>query len=238
MGENKRISERELKLILVLLSIAIVISSFQLGFVKYNDRTDEIELSNIELEEEVNQLKDMHSKKEIILNEIEEMTIESDEIISKFPARLSQEKNTIFVDKLEKKVDVSVSSISFQETEVFYPSTGNLAESEISEEVKTNDDSGDVALIAGEEKTGYKTGITISYITTYKGLKECADYIKNEYKAVHLNDISAAFDPSTGKLTGTMTMQMFALDGYDIKEEELKIDNIKTGVENIFGKGW
>ena len=49
-----------------------------------------------------------------------------------------------------------------------------------------------------------------------------------------LNDLTAAYDMSTGNLTGSMSIAMYALNGSPKGYTAPDLDHIKTGTNNIF----
>ena len=51
---------------------------------------------------------------------------------------------------------------------------------------------------------------------------------------MNITDISAAFDNTTGNLTGTLTISLYALAGIKKGEEEVSIPGIGLGMDNIF----
>ncbi len=84
---------------------------------------------------------------------------------------------------------------------------------------------------------GIKATVTITYQTTYAGLKKAIDYINQYRNKMNIEDVSVTYDTSTGNLMGNMKINMFSLIGADmLKEYEPPyIDGINTGRDNIFG---
>lgn len=84
---------------------------------------------------------------------------------------------------------------------------------------------------------GVKATVTITYQTTYAGLKKSIDYINQYRNKMNIEDVSVTYDTSTGNLMGNMKINMFSLIGADmLKEYEPPyIEDINTGRDNIFG---
>lgn len=125
----------------------------------------------------------------------------------------------------------------------------NAASEEVTEETADDTDNSDADNREGSESSdnslqnlvsdltsiGYKMGVTITYQASYEGLKKCMDYIKKEENRMNIRDISAAFDNSTGNLTGTITIDMYAYTGSGKAYEEPDLNDVEISTDNIFG---
>ena len=70
---------------------------------------------------------------------------------------------------------------------------------------------------------------------SYSGLKKAVQYIEDYGERMTIDDISVAYDDSTGRLTGTMTLNMYTMTGTPKTYLAPALDNIKLGVANLFG---
>lgn len=243
MEKIKSISERDKKILLILLSVGLIVLAYQFGYVRFNDKTDEINEKSKQLTVLLNELEEKEANKEQYLSEMETMNKDITEIVNKFPTTLAQENLTMFVVDLEKAANIKVSSISFNEVSVFY---NNSAEEVVENQTEDAQTGNEQAKMDNNEDTqtdiaikGYESGVVLTYKTTYKGLKEAVDYITSK-KGIHISDISMSYDHTTGNLTGSITIPMYALDpegleGFLEENAEINIDNINIGSKNIFG---
>lgn len=83
--------------------------------------------------------------------------------------------------------------------------------------------------------TGYQTSVVLSYQATYEGLKKCIDYINDYKERMNISALTASFDSTTGNLTGTVTVTMYALYGAGKRYTPPQISGVKLGTDNIFG---
>lgn len=120
-------------------------------------------------------------------------------------------------------------------------------ENEVNDGIKTNEENGTAEenkniktgeYIKGKTMdlniTGYTTSIVLTYQASYQGLKKCIEFINNNKEKMNITEISAAFDNTTGNLTGTLTISVYALAGIKKGEEEVTIPGIDLGMDNIF----
>lgn len=254
----KKIWEKEQKLIIVFLAFLIIVSSYQFVYRSFNKKTKAFATENALLTDTLAELKRKSNAKDQYSEGIKDMTNQIEEIKKAYPKQITQEKITQFVIELEEVAGMQVSSITFQDaaylSEYPSPSITDIEETSLGadeemldyldeeidlvdqeeSELNNTEARGQTADYENVKPNIYTTEITISYMTTYEGLKQAIDYI-NEYDD-HRNiiDLSAAFDSSTGNLTGTMTIGMYTL--YPWGSEYVKPEfKHSIGNENIFG---
>lgn len=97
---------------------------------------------------------------------------------------------------------------------------------------------------SGDENSGavkaseyylYNYPVTFSFNVSYSGLKTAVQYIEDYGERMTIDDISVAYDDSTGRLTGTMALNMYTMTGTPKAYLAPAIDNMKLGVANLFG---
>ena len=229
MGVNK-IPRKQLKLILVLATLLLLACSYFFGFNKFNRMADDLKKENKTLLAHKNELLEKSLKREAMIDEINSMRDEYEALLHTFPSGLSQDKSIIFIYNLAGNSNMKIKSIGLSEGEIFYSPSG--ASMQNAGSVNAPDT---VQAVDGEDMLGYKTKVIISYSSTYEGLKKCIGYI-NDYKdRMSIESFNAAFDQANGLLSGTMVISLYALSGTDRPAEDVIIDSVPIGTENIFG---
>ena len=267
----KKLSEREKNLLFILFIFIILFFSYQFGYVKLTGKADALSTENLELSVKLNDLKQKDVAKEKYIEETNQMTADTQDMLNHLAASMTQDKSTIFVTKLEKEAEMIVSAISFGDTTQIYDSkqamdttnqTANDATNGTSNDTTngtssdtangtssdtangtsgdtTNDASGNTSTMSGTAEgnglKGYQSSITINYQTSYSGLKKAIDFINNYYEKMRIQSITAAFDSTTGNLTGTIIIDLFMLSGEGREAEPFDINGIEIGTDNIFG---
>lgn len=245
METINKLSSKEKNLLYVLLVVLIFYGSYQLGFLKYTEKADNLNEENQILEVKLDDLEQKAANKEKYINETAEMNEEIGTMLNLFPTTLTQEKNTMFVINLESLAKMKISSISYSDNTIFY-STNNAETAENSidtaaggtentAEASTSNEEIEGNLESNLDLTGYKTTLLLTYQANYAGLKSCIDYINGYQEKMNIVDLSAAFDNTTGNLTGTISIDVFALNGLGKEDEEVDIPVLNIGTDNIFG---
>lgn len=218
---KNNISDKDRKIFIVFLAFLIIAGSYQFAYRGFSKKTRAFETENALLADTLAELKRKSNSKEEYSNRIADMENQIAAIREDYPQYITQEKITQFVIELEEVADMKVSSITFQNVADIVP---EYADSSVT---NTNEAS-------AEKPSTYTTVITLSYMTTYEGLKQAIDYI-NEYDDYrNIRDLTAAFDSSTGNLSGTMTICIYTLNplGSEYVKPEFQQP---TGNQNIFG---
>lgn len=83
--------------------------------------------------------------------------------------------------------------------------------------------------------TGYRVTVDISYSTTYQGIKNVIDMVNKHKDKVRIQSLSASFDTTSGVLSGSMTLNFYAIGGNGKPYKAPSIKGIPIGTDNIFG---
>ncbi|MBU5334235.1 hypothetical protein KQI61_18810 [Anaerocolumna aminovalerica] len=232
----KKLSEREKNLLFILLIFIILFCSYQFGYVKLTGKIDTLSSENLELSVKLNDLKQKDVTKEKYIEETDKMLADTQDMFNHLATSMTQDKNTIFVTKLEKEADMIVSAISFGDITHIYDSNRVMDNTtdQTANETSNGSDTTDMTA-EGKGLKGYQSSITINYQTNYGGLKKAIDFINNYHEKMRIQSITAAFDSTTGNLTGTITIDLFMVSGEGREAELFDIYGIDLGTDNIFG---
>ncbi len=249
----KKISDHEIKLLLVFITLIIFVGSYQLGYQNYHKKAGSLKMENTNLKIQMNELETKEANRKNILNDTANMTAKVDSLLREFPSSLLQEKSTLFISELAHYSGLKISTISYDDSIIFYSET-NMAGTAVngSDTAIAGNDSAaagndittaeadTIGLSATEQSeaaalTGYKTAVTIAYQTTYGGLKKSIRYINDYKERMNIMNLTASFDNTTGNLTGIMTIELYAVSGGGRVPEEPVINGVQLGTDNIFG---
>lgn len=107
----------------------------------------------------------------------------------------------------------------------------------------TGDTAGDTTGSTTDDSTasassveGYYVSVGVRYEASYAGLKEMIAYVNQFKDRTTIDQFSASFDDTTGKLTGEMTLNMYYLTNTGKDYVPPVFDFMPKGVNNIFGK--
>lgn len=255
-----QITDRDLKLLFVLISIILLAISYFFGCRNFVDKTNTIKAENQTLQAEVDELTEMWTHEAEKKMEIAQYNEVIQTIYDKFPGAMTEEKSIDILTDLEEAADMSTSAVTFTINDQFYSEAELEGEETTTDTAATTDTTSTTdststaeATAAAEEASttditentnsttadggvvGYKTTLVVEFTTNYDGLKNAIDFVKDYEDKMSIDTITVEFDTETGNLKGTMNLCMYALDGIGADYVEPKIDDLKTGLKDIFG---
>lgn len=134
----------------------------------------------------------------------------------------------------DSSADASSDSSSSDSTDAD-SSSDSSADGDTSSDGSDNGDGESTGAVKASEYYLYNYPVTFSFNVSYSGLKKAVKYIEDYGERMTIDDISVAYDDSTGRLTGTMALNMYTMTGTPKVYLAPAIDNMKLGVANLFG---
>lgn len=238
VSKNKvSFSERDKRIMYVILSIVIITATYFLGFTKFQEKKSEVEESNASLQVEVNNLRSMVSRQAEVEADTEDKSSKADKIYKEFPAEVRTQNAIYQLDKAEKKINgLHISSEGFTMDQIFYQggqfnngdgSTTAAQDSSTQSSDTKNAGGADTGIIAKN------ASITISYHVSYKGLKDLIKFVNKNKERMKISEISFSSGDGQKNLECSMTIDMFAVEGNDKEYEEPDVPYIMSGKSNI-----
>lgn len=119
----KKISDHELKLILVFFTLMIFVGSYQLGYQRYHHKAGRLATENTNLRIQMSELQTKEENSNNIIKNTADMTTKAASLLKEFPTGLSQEKSTLFVSGMALFSGMKITTISYEDSTVFYSDT-------------------------------------------------------------------------------------------------------------------
>lgn len=227
-----------------LLAVVAVLVSV-MYFVKPNyDETQTIKAECETLEQRLNELQAKQAHRDEYLAGIDEFNDAFQKEMAHFAPDLNQEVTIMFVQGIKDDNDFKVSSLGLGHPEQFYTlgyAGGDAVISDAPPAEATED-----AAITGETLTEgdapaseeayncYRADFPITYEGSYEDLKNVVSYVDNFQHRMTVNAVNIAYDAETDMCSGTLSMKCYAITGPDRPETSLEMNDVETGVENIF----
>lgn len=211
-----KISQKTIQYILLALIVVIAFCAYQFGYVKFIESANKVKTENKAIEARINDLTDKETHRAEWTEGIDSTDSRIKELLAKYGPGNTPEKSIMFVKSLEEEAGMTVSSIAFNPDTVVFAS----------EDVDEN------GLPVTELDS---TFLSLSYITTYEGLKKCVDYINNYPERMNVSGFDASYDQETGQLSGSMIVNLFGVKDADHKYVAPNVQGVGFGVDNIFG---
>lgn len=216
-----KVSERDKKLLIVVMAVLIMALAYFFGYSNLSAQVDELSTKKTALETTKRDLKEKNNNKQKYINDTDKLSKACTVLIDKYDSTTSQPNAIEFFNKTEDVTGVWVKSLSLSPATVLYK-FGQIASSNVN---GTSSYSSNLV--------GYKSSINISYEGDYSQWKNFVKYINTYASKSTIDSLTATYNDSTGVVSGTASISLYAIQGGDRKATEPKF-NVKTGTDNIF----
>lgn len=235
-------SKKDIQLLLIVFGILIGFASWQFAYKPNQEKTEKIKTENTALKNEVNELEVLEARKEEFLSDIDTMQAECTQITNSFASGLMTEDEIMYLYNMElvDANDVKVPSVSMSEAiEVPYAAatTATATTTNTAEGTTANGTATEQVAVFQPVDEGikmYDSKTTVSFTTSYNGLKNVVKYVYEipSRKAIGTVSLTAS---DNGYLTGTMELDFYCMTGTDVPYSYISIPGVPTGTDNIFG---
>lgn len=216
-----KVSERDKKLLIVVMAVLIMALAYFFGYSNLSAQVDELSTKKTSLETTKRDLKEKNNNKQKYINDTDKLSKACTVLIDKYDSTTSQPNAIEFFNKTEDVTGVWVKSLSLSPATVLYK-FGQIASSNV------NGTSSYTSNLVG-----YKSSINISYEGDYSQWKNFVKYINTYASKSTIDSLTATYNDSTGVVSGTASISLYAIQGGGRKATEPKFD-VKTGTDNIF----
>lgn len=236
-----KISDSDLRLLILLVALIVVAAAYFLGFNTYNNKAAKVEEQNETREVRLNELKDMVAHQGEVEQETKTMQERMKEIIANYPSRITTEKIISIVQQLEDNTEIKVSQMSFvlnnQFSEVANAEmTTQDANSSTTTDASTGETAGTTDTMEAKTYYGSFASLTMDYEADYDVLKKAINEINTAEDKLSISALTTTYSNEDNKLTGTMIVYFYTLDGTE-KEYVAPSVSGQKGVPNIFRSG-
>ena len=251
-----KLGNTEKALIMVIIGVAIMLLGI-IYIAKPNyESAQSIAAENVTLQARLDELNEKQSHREETLAESAEYEEEYDTILNSFPADLNQEIIIMFLEGIHDSNEMNWQSVSMGREEQFYALGSGGADASIAtddtadtsteastEEASSEEQTTDAAATDGTATTStglqcYRAIFPIAYAGSYESLKNVVNYVDTNSDRMTINSIDIAYDETNDVYTGNMELYCYAVKGEDRPERSVELNEIQTGVDNLFNTGY
>ena len=93
----------------------------------------------------------------------------------------------------------------------------------------------EITVVDMEQMVGSVASYTVELSGTTKQIYNCLDWITENDEKMSVGDVNIQFDKSTGKLSGTIVVNFYAMLGNGVAYKEPDTTGFAYGVNNVFG---
>ena len=218
-----KISEKDKKLLLILLAFTILACAYYFGYKNLTDLTQKYDQETSILKKKQIDLAQKNSNREKYVADTKNDQNTYSIIFSNYSNGTSQDASLAFINKLEMITGSWIKSATLSDPSMIY-TFGN---------VNSSNPSTSGAKVYSSDMQGYKTTLTLTYEAKYDQWKNLIKFVNNYYSKNSIDSVAMSYNAVTGLVSGTMTLSTYAITGSQRPFTAPKIDS-PTGTNNIF----
>lgn len=253
-------------LIFGLIGVIAAVASFMYVAQPNYQTMQSIKSENVVLKSRLAELQAKQANREQYLADTAKFNEEYDAILNSFPADLNQEVTIMFVEGLRDNYGFDATSLAMGEKEQFYTlgigggdaalATDGTAVATTDEDAAavegttadtTTDATVDTTATTGTEVLAtsepapqydcYRAAFPMQYTGSYDAIKDVVNYVDTYSDRMTINSISIEYDSENDEYTGDVEMYCYSIEGEDRPERTVDLNDVQTGVSNIFNSG-
>ena len=213
-----KIKDRDVKILLLLLIVAIVVLPYVFFIKPTNEKIDGLTAEIQTLSERQAYLQALDQNRDYYLKSIEVLNSARDELIANYPGGIKQENTIVFLRNLELTNPLSMLVIAF----------GDVTSIPVADAYVDQNGEEHEALTALAQTN------TINFASTYEEMKSMLAYFNNYEERMVVSAISMD-KKETGLLEGTFVVNQYAVLGTGKELAPAKIPAVEHGVVDVFG---
>lgn len=242
--------------ILIFVGIVAALLSFMYVAQPNIDSTRSIQGEIDTLTARLAELEAKQAERDRYLEETAQYNADYDSILNSFPADLNQEVTIMFIEGIRENYEFDAESLTMGVKEQFYTlgvgggdasldaaAPVEAVEGEETTEVaaeETTEAPADSVLATSEPAPVYdcyRASFPISYSGSYESIKDVVSYVDNYTDRMTINQIDIAYDSENDVYTGNIQLYCYSIEGEDRPERTVELNEVETGVNNIFNSG-
>lgn len=226
-----------------------------------------IQQENLTLAQRLTELQQKQQDRDFYLSETTRLQDEFDKVLEAFPPDLNQEITIMFMDGIREDNEFHIESLELGEKEQFYTlglngtdtsldagttdatattdttatTEATTTEATTTEAAATTDTSTDALTVdtvsTTDAYTCYRAMFPIAYFGSYESIKDVVTYIDSFSSRMTVSSINIAYDADNQEYTGDIEVFCYSIESTERDERSIQLDDVETGVENIFEGG-
>lgn len=236
-----KLSEKDKKLLLILMILVIVCVPYFFVIRPAMDRISSLETEISGLRSDVSYRESLALGAGDYAEKAVAYAVEKEELISKFPSDLLQEASLLFIHNTEQIIPISLYQVSFgddvaaqitsdaqaQAIDEVEAATGNVTQDQvIADNTQTANIGGGLTAIQTQTRFAYEAG--------YTQFKDFLKYIMDYHDRMVITELEASYSGEMELVTGDFTLSQYALKGEGRNKVQYLEPNMIQGTTNVF----
>lgn len=225
-----KLKDSEKSMLLILFGAAVLVLSFMYVIKPNYEAVKALKAESAQLQVRLDDLRSKQARRDEYVAGIEEYNAAFDKILARFPADLHQEVTIMFMQGIKDDNEFDIASLGLGQKEAYYTLGSNGGEAAIPETTEVAEGEAPV----DSSYVCYRAAFPISYEGSYESLKDVIAYIDNFSSRMTVDSVNIAYDAGADIYSGAMNVMCYAIESPDRPKSNMQLEEVETGVDNIF----
>ncbi|MCM1494990.1 MAG: hypothetical protein NC089_04255 [Bacteroides sp.] len=228
------------KLLLIVIGVLALLAAWFFGMKPNNEKAASVEAEVKRLTTYYTELLAKEVNRAQYLQDTEANYAMFEEKLDEFPSNLYQEYQLEFVQGVRnnEEIDYNVTAQGMTPETAFYVLGGSNAEGTLDAAVEGEAMEGEVTEDVSAGYQCFNSSMSFTYEGSYEGIKKFVNYVAAYPYRMTIDAVSVGLDEESGEYSGNMTVNIYCIKGNGREEQvDLDLDDIDTGVDNLFTGG-
>lgn len=238
---NMSISPKERNLLIGFFGVLIAVAVWFLYVSPTRDEIEAIKLENVSLKATADEYESINLRVEDYKNALSENAVLAEEITSRFPAEIRTQDQMMFWSEIDK---FDQDNLRFGDLEIDDRDPVAVAGVEdigdanmnVSDDGRITFADSDIEDISAKYVL-YGAPTSMGFACTYDGLKSMIRYVNSQYDKNSIIGLDVSFNDTTGYLEGSMSVELYYIEGLEKEYKPYFIPSVPTGQSNVFHTG-
>ncbi len=230
------LAKKDKQIIVMFLGVLLIFLSIYFVFLPTREKVDKQKAENQKFELRVNELEQMEAQAEYYETEIEEARRRIEAVYADYQVDFRPEDAFMLGKALEEYSDnMRVMQIIVDLPAVVYDPMETPAEETVDQAGTSAQEPAVAVQDDASRPVLYDKKLTLGHECTAQGVKDLIDYINLNTNKLTIDNISVAYNETTGTLIGKTIVDVYLLHNTGRAYEPWPIPQVNKGTDNVFG---
>lgn len=222
---NIQISEKDRRLLMIVLIALIVFCAYYFGFRNINAMTLEVKQEREELVAKYNSLYPLYQDMDKYAERAKDFSKETETILSEFSNGMNQESLILLSKSIEEKTGIWFSSVTMSE----------IADAYTFGQITSTNPTRMGESVYQTDMVGESASLTCSYQVSYEQFKDLLAYVEKEKtRRISIQNVAMSYDEGENIVSGNLVLGVYDIKGSEREYPAMEIYDVPQGTDSIF----
>ena len=215
---------------LMLISLGMFLYVYLILCPKYEKKTETMKQQEQEVQQQIEERQKKNKESGDMGTDMAIIKVKMNGILHKYPSRVTLPDVLLLLQKFQNENEIEISNINIGEISPFCNTT-------IPKMLLDDERGGLAGPSTNPCMTGIKGTVQVTFCGSYENVKKWLKYLAEYNQRMSMDGITLVYDETTELVNGTMSIDIYGIEGNGQPYKAPVIDDIEVGKKMILGYG-